>query len=227
MNIQAIIPSAGQGRRFGALKQFLSLEGKPLLLYSLELFSRCPLIRGIGLVVPEPEIGRTKDLLGISLGGKVKIIAGGPTRQESVARGFFALEPSDLVIVHDGVRPLVSLSLVERVIAAAEKFGAAVPGLPVRETTKEVSDDNFVCKTVDRSPLWSIQTPQAFHHAILKKAIEQAQRDHFTGTDESMLVERIRVKVKVVEGEPENIKITQPEDLEMARRILTNRRGGV
>ncbi|MBI2981336.1 MAG: 2-C-methyl-D-erythritol 4-phosphate cytidylyltransferase, partial [Deltaproteobacteria bacterium] len=224
--IQAIIPSAGQGRRFGALKQFLSLGERPILLYALEVFSSCPLIQGIGLVVPEAEIEKTRGLLGSSFGGKIKMIAGGSTRQESVARGFFAAEPSDLIIVHDGVRPFVSPSLIERVIITAEKFGASVPGLPVRETTKEVSDDNFVAKTVDRSQLWSIQTPQAFHYTILKKAIERARQDHFTGTDESMLVERIGVRVKVVEGDPENIKITRPEDLRMARRILNDRRSG-
>ncbi|MBI2082308.1 MAG: 2-C-methyl-D-erythritol 4-phosphate cytidylyltransferase [Deltaproteobacteria bacterium] len=225
MDIQAIIPSAGQGRRFGALKQFLDLEGKPLLCHALESFLKSPLITGLCLVVPEPEMEQAREIVdSFSTKKQIKIIAGGATRQDSVARGFDALKPCDLVVIHDGVRPLISTTLIEDVISAARESGASVAGLPVKETTKEVSKEMFVTKTVDRNQLWSIQTPQAFRYPLLKKGFEQAKRDNFTGTDEAMLVERIGAKVKVVEGDPYNIKVTRPQDLEMAKKLLVLRR---
>lgn len=221
MKVFAIIPAAGQGRRFGALKQYQTLGGKPLLLYAVETFEASPLIEGICLVVPETELVDTQTLLGRTSFRKVfKIVPGGKERQDSVRRGFAVLPVCNTVVVHDGVRPFISREMIEKTICAAEEFGGAVVGIPVRETTKRVDGDLFVQETVDRSCLWSIQTPQAFRYEVFAMALRKAEEDRFLGTDESMLVERTGTKVKVIEGSPYNIKVTTPEDLQVAEEIL-------
>lgn len=219
MNVIAIIPAAGQGKRFGAAKQFQSLGGKPLLLYTLEAFEKCGTVQGICLVVPEQEIKAARTLLA-GLKKVHWIVAGGAERQESVAKGFRVLPSCELVVVHDGARPFVTPDSIEKVIQAAGEWGGAVVGLPLKETVKEIGDDRRVVKTVDRTLLWSIQTPQAFRYEILQRALRQADTDRFVATDEAMLVEKIGQPVKVVEGSPLNIKITTPDDLELAESLL-------
>lgn len=221
MTIFAIIPAAGLGKRFGAQKQFLELAGKPILIHTLLAFEHSPAIDGVCVVVPKAEIENVRgmvakyDLKKISL-----IVAGGKERQDSVRLGFQSLSPCDFVIVHDGVRPLITPDLIQKVLSAAETYEAAIAALPVKETIKRADAKGSVKITIDRDRLWSIQTPQAFRHKIFKKAVEKSLKDGFLGTDESSLVERLGKKVKMVEGDPYNIKVTRPEDLKLAEIYL-------
>lgn len=222
-SVYAIIPAAGQGVRFGGPvgKQFRTLCGKPVILHTLEAFEACSLISGIVLVAPEGDIPDLERLLQGSCLTKVeKIVKGGKMRQDSVQKGLEALTPCELVVVHDGVRPLVTPDLITRTIVAARDHGAAVCGLPIRETVKKIGPQQQVVTTVDRDNLWSVQTPQAFQYVLLRRALQRAKEENFYGTDEAMLVERMGEPVKMVEGEAYNIKITTPEDLAMAEMFL-------
>ena len=225
MKTHVIIPAAGQGRRFGSIKQLEMLEGKPLLFHTLEAFEVCRAVSGIILAVPESEMEGIRVLVEKSGLKKIlKILSGGKERQGSVGKSFQWIPPCDVVLVHDGVRPFVTSQMIEGVIAAAQDYGACVVGLPVRETMKEVGADRNVVRTVDRSRLWSVQTPQAFRYDIFKTALAKAEVDGFSGTDEAMLVERMGLKVKMIEGSPDNIKITLPEDFKIAEALLKLRR---
>jgi len=227
----AVIAAAGQGKRFGdgLPKQFLSLRGKPVLAYSVETFSKSDLIGEIIIVVPEDWARAVKtDIVDrLSIPKVTKIIPGGPERQDSVLNGFNSLSGTpDVVAVHDGARPLVSLELLEEVIRQASACGAALAALPSNDTIKKSSPDMYVDGTVPRESLWFAQTPQAFRYEVLKNALSKAADDRFTGTDESLLVERTGVRVKIVKGSPYNIKITTPEDLALGELILNMREGG-
>ena len=220
MKVFAVIPAAGLGKRFGARKQFLELAGKPLLIHTLDAFEKCLPVTGVCVAAPEAEIESVqKMILQYGLKKVVKIVAGGKERQDSVRLGFEALPPCEIVIVHDGVRPLVTRDVIERTIQGASEFAGCVAALPVKETTKKVSGD-FIESTIDRSDLWSIQTPQAFRYDVFRRAVQKSVEDGFLGTDESMLVERIGEKIRVVPGSPYNIKITTPEDLQIAEAFM-------
>lgn len=224
MRAIAIIPAAGLGKRFGAKKQFLSLSGKPVLIHTLQAFEDAPSIHEIYVAVPEAEIDSVRNLINDYNLQKIKqVVAGGKERQDSVRLGFQAFsqnpEACDIIVVHDGVRPLVTTDLIERIIAEASVSGGCVAALPVKETTKRVQGD-IIVETIDRSQLWSIQTPQAFRQEIFRRAVDQSVKEAFLGTDEAMLVERIGEKVKVVTSSPYNIKITTPEDLPIAEAFL-------
>lgn len=226
MGTYAIIPAAGSGRRFGGQKQFQLLAGKPLFLHATETFLSSPLITGICLTVPEDEIAAVKTLTKGLSKKDILVVAGGQERQDSVRNGFRALPACDIVVVHDGVRPLVTVEIIERTIKGlsdSAEFGGCVAGLPVKETTKRVDTNGIVCETIDRSELWSIQTPQTFRREVFQRAVQQSEKDRFLGTDEAMLVERIGEKVKMVLGTPYNIKVTTPEDLKIAEVFLTLR----
>jgi 2-C-methyl-D-erythritol 4-phosphate cytidylyltransferase len=221
MKAFAVIPAAGLGKRFGAQKQFLELAGKPVLAHTLQAFEETPAIAGICIAAPEAEIPAVREMAAKFHINKVcAVVAGGQERQDSVRLGFSALPSCDIVVVHDGVRPLVTRGIIERTIEVAERTGACVAATPVKETTKRADGEGFILETVDRSDLWSIQTPQAFRYEVFRQAVEQSARDGFLGTDEAMLVERIGGKVKVVTGSPYNIKITTPEDLAIAEAFL-------
>ncbi len=220
MRTNAIIPSAGLGKRFGAAKQFLTLKGKPILLYALETFGSCEGIDKICLPVPETEIPATEKLVPKALISRIIVVAGGEERQASVQRGFEALPEADAIIVHDGVRPFVTPSMIYNVLQGILKDGACIVGIPVKDTTKRVNDDGSILETVDRKNLWNIQTPQGFRWDLFRKAIQRSREDKFLGTDESMLVERLGHPVKVVLGSPYNMKITVPEDLRIAEAIF-------
>jgi 2-C-methyl-D-erythritol 4-phosphate cytidylyltransferase len=146
---------------------------------------------------------------------------GGRERQDSVLAGFKCLDcrDKDIVLVHDGVRPLVSSDLISRVIAAAQEKGAAVPVIPLEDTVKQVHNESIV-QTLDRSDLKRAQTPQGFHYIILKAALEKVRQDSYQGTDEASLVERLGYTVQAVSGEASNIKITTPGDLKIAEALL-------
>jgi len=216
--VTAIIVAAGRGQRFGSAKQFAILKGLPLVYWSLERFEKHPEVDGIVLVVPAGEEKETF----LKRYKKLKaVVAGGMERQDSVRQGFLQVKPGDaeIVLIHDGVRPLVSEGLITRVIQAARDKGAAVPGLVVEDTIKEARDGDVV-RTPDRRSLFRVQTPQGFSYPALKEALDRATQDQFYGTDEAMLVERLGGRVGLVEGDPRNIKITNPMDLKVAEALL-------
>jgi 2-C-methyl-D-erythritol 4-phosphate cytidylyltransferase len=224
MNATALIPAAGLGKRFGAKKQFLELAGRPVLVHTLRAFEESPSVAEICVAVPETEIDAAREMISRhGLKKPVQVVAGGKERQDSVRLAFESARPRDIVLVHDGVRPLVTPELIEETIAGAAAFGGCIAALPVKETVKKTDAEGQIVQTVDRASLWSVQTPQAFRHEIFRRAVERAGRDGFLGTDEAMLVEHLGEKVKVVTGSPYNIKITSPEDLRIAEAFLRMR----
>lgn len=221
----AIIAAAGRGLRVGSdkPKQFLQIHGKPIIIHTLKRFDLCPAIDEIVLVLPAEDTERFRQNADPSSIKKItKIVAGGETRAESVRNGLNAVsEQTDIVAVHDGARPLISLIEISRTIDAAKKTGAACLVAPVTDTIKEVADGNIV-RTVDRSRLRRALTPQAFRIDILKKAFENADLSESI-TDECYLVEKLGFPIACVEGSPLNIKVTHPEDLILAELFLQNK----
>lgn len=221
----AIIVAGGSGKRFISTtpKQFIKLKGKTILAYSIEKFEKPKLIDEIILVVPGQFIGFCqKNLLAKYRFRKIsQIISGGKTRQASVYNGLQKINKKcNLVLVHDGVRPLLESKQIEAVIKLAQKFKAAILAVPVKETVKLV-DKNTIVKTEDRKKFYLAQTPQAFEKALLQKGFEKAQNDNFVGTDCSSLVERLGVKVRILEGSGKNIKITTAEDFKLAEILMS------
>ncbi len=216
--VTAIIVAAGEGKRFGSSKQFALLRGKPILDWSIEKLAAHPEVDEIVVVLPDEnrkeEFFRRWKKLGA-------VTSGGPRRQDSVRRGFEQVDArkTELVLIHDGVRPLLSRDIITRVIAAARRSGAAIPAVPVEDTIKEVSQGEVV-RTLDRQRLYRIQTPQGFSYSILEGALRRAKEEGYYGTDEAGLVERLGHKVVVVEGDPCNIKVTTPADLKIAEALL-------
>ncbi len=216
----AVVPAGGSGARMGSRqpKQYLGLGGAPLLVHTLRALGRARGVAGAIVVVPAERVEATRRLLRrFRVPRLLEVVAGGAERQESVWRGLQAA-PADIgwVVVHDAVRPFIDTALVERVLAAARRHGAATCGVPVRETVKRVKE-SVVQATLDREGLWLAQTPQAFSRALLWEAHEKARRDGYTGTDDAVLVERLGARVAMVPGLPQNLKITTPEDLKAAR----------
>jgi 2-C-methyl-D-erythritol 4-phosphate cytidylyltransferase len=213
-----LIVAAGAGKRFGGPKQFAYLRGQPVLEWTLERFQAHEAIDEIVLVLPDEQDLKHYRLRYPKI---VDTVRGGDRRQDSVWQGFRLIKGSEtgIVLVHDGARPLVSPELIGRIIAAARVLGAAVPVLPVEETVKEVRDGSVV-RTLDRSSLVRVQTPQGFLYPLLKRALEAARKDRFQGTDEASLAERAGIPVGAVDGEPRNIKITTPVDIKIAEALL-------
>ena len=219
--VTAVVVAAGEGRRFGAPKQFVALGGKAVLDWSLRAFAAHPRITSIVLVLPDEERGASY----LRAYPEIKsAVQGGPRRQDSVANGVRMIDggPGDIVLVHDGARPLVDAELISRVIAEAERSGAAVPVIPVDDTVKEVADD-LVVRTLDRASLVRVQTPQGFELGLLRRALAEAAAAGFEGTDEASLVERLGERVTTVAGDARNIKITEPRDLAWAEITLDDK----
>jgi len=222
-NAVGVVTAAGAGVRMGSdlAKQFLELQGKPILTHTLEKFQSCPDIREIIVVVPEGSVDFCLDQVVKPYGlSKVsEIVVGGERRQDSVRMGIEATRGDfDLVAVHDGVRPFVTPELISRIVAAAAQYGAATAGLRARETVKEVDGEGWVIRTHDRRRLWMIQTPQVFRYRDIVSAHRRAQREGWEDlTDDALLMERMGIPVKVIEGSEENIKITTPKDLLLGR----------
>jgi 2-C-methyl-D-erythritol 4-phosphate cytidylyltransferase len=227
MRVVAIIPAAGAGRRMGSAveKQFLPLRGIPILAHTLRVFEQSPEVGGIVLVVaPQQRQALESEVLVPHPCEKLlRVIDGGPERQDSVANGIRAIPlDSELVVVHDGVRPLVSVDLLEEVLEAAHHHGAAIAAIPAGDTVKQAENQKVVA-TLKRETIWLAQTPQAFHANLLRRAYEKAAQDRVIVTDDAALVERIGAAVHLVRGSPENIKVTTPSDLVVAEAILTQR----
>ncbi len=227
MKVSAIIPAAGQGTRMGSstAKQYLLLKGQPILHHTLIAFETSGLVDSVTLVVPESDLDQARKTWDYKI---VKnIVAGGKERQDSVYNGFKAIpQDTEIVIVHDGVRPFVTPDMIERSIEAAEKYGAAITAIPVNDTIKQVDNDDFVTRTVDRNGLWRVQTPQTFQYAILDEAFQKAVNDSYYGTDEGSLLEHAGKKLKIIPGSELNIKITRSEDLILGEGILNSRKSG-
>ncbi|MFC1822699.1 2-C-methyl-D-erythritol 4-phosphate cytidylyltransferase [Thermodesulfobacteriota bacterium] len=222
----AIIPAAGSGIRMGTrqAKQFLDLADKPILTVTLERFQGCPCIDAVIPVVPPDDVNycRNEIIEPYDLTKVTQVVAGGKRRQDSVRLGLEATHGDfDLVVIHDGVRPLVQETLIERTVAAATESRAVITGLPAKETVKEVSAEGWVIRTHDRRRIWLVQTPQVFRYEDIHAAHGRALREDWEEvTDDALLIERSGITVKMIEGSEENIKITTLHDLEWARALL-------
>jgi 2-C-methyl-D-erythritol 4-phosphate cytidylyltransferase len=238
MKVVVIIPAAGLGTRMAPVgsaktkissKQFTQLGGTPILIHTLRKFLACPRVTEIWVALRKDEIPGFRERLQTEAAGvlqnKVELVEGGEHRQHSVANALAAVSaaPDDVVLVHDAVRPFVTPEIIEEVIRGAEKFGAAIAGLPAVDTIKKVertADGALVTATIPREHVVMAQTPQGFRYHVLKKAFDEATADGFMGTDEASLVERSGHEVAVVMGSPRNIKITSPADIELAEFYL-------
>jgi 2-C-methyl-D-erythritol 4-phosphate cytidylyltransferase len=225
MHTVAIVPAAGSGNRMGGelSKQYLSLDGMPILVRTLKVFEECPLVDALLVVVPPSDIEFVRDslLAPWKLRKVTGVIPGGKERQDSVRAGVEALDPdAEIVIIHDAVRPFIAIDLISQCIRAAREEGAVTVGVPAKDTVKEVGPDGRVMKTCDRNWMWLTQTPQAFRRDIIESAHRAALRDGFRGTDDTSLVERMGIAVRMIRGDYGNIKITTPEDLLIAEALL-------
>jgi 2-C-methyl-D-erythritol 4-phosphate cytidylyltransferase len=223
MNI-AIIAAAGAGTRMASdrPKQFLQLAGTPVIFHTLKPFEECDSIHEVIVVLPAEESAGFLSMAGkFGLRKLARVVPGGATRADSVKRGLMAIRSAtaEIVVVHDGVRPFVSVDEISSTIDAAKSEGAAILVAPVTDTIKQVSDQQIV-KTLDRSSLRRALTPQCFRYELLRQAYQQADVNDPSLTDESALVERLGMHVSVVEGSSRNIKITTAEDLAIAEAIL-------
>jgi len=230
MKVTALVLAAGDGTRMKSAvnKHLLPLLGQPLLLHTLRAFQDHPLTHSIVLVVAPNTIDDYHQLVKRPEFMKLlEIVPGGRTRQESCWLGLQKVEDSDLVAVHDGARPLVSEELITRTIHAAAAHGAALAAVRTKDTLKEVGTDGFVIGTPNRNKFWQAQTPQVFHLSLLRQAHEEALRDGYLGTDEASLVERMGHPVRIVEGDYSNLKVTTPEDLIIAERIMAQHRTNI
>lgn len=225
MKVAAIIAAAGKGERMKAKvhKAFVLLGKEPILAHTLKAFDVSSAINEVVVVVHQSDLPKARLLAKKGKFKKIKdIVAGGKRRMDSVRVGLAAIsEDADYVIVHDGCRPFIDNKMLSSVLGAADTFGAAITGMPVKPTIKQVEKGNFVCATLDRDTLVEVQTPQAFRKDILLRAYDRAfapeAGDSAAATDDAALVERLGIKVKVVDGSHNNIKITTPEDLKHAK----------
>ena len=241
MKVIVIIPAAGLGTRMAPVpakgakgknppsKQFTELGGTPILIHTLRKFAAVDAVSEIWIALRENEIEGFRERLHSEakdvLGKKVELVAGGEHRQQSVGNALNAISasPDDIVLVHDAVRPFVTKEIIEEVIEAAQKYGAAIAGLPAVDTVKQVertSEVALIKATIPRAGVVMAQTPQGFRYGVIKKVFDDAAADGFLATDEASLVERAGQSVAVVMGSPRNIKITAPADMELAEFYL-------
>jgi 2-C-methyl-D-erythritol 4-phosphate cytidylyltransferase len=243
MKVVVIIPAAGLGTRMAPMpsamdakakkphpsKQFTELGGTPILIHTLRKFAAVDAVSEIWIALRENEIEGFRERLEKEAGDvrkkKVELVVGGEHRQQSVEHALNAISaaPDDIVLVHDAVRPFVTAEIIHEVIEAAQKYGAAIAGLPAIDTVKQVertSEGAIIKATIPRAGVVLAQTPQGFQYSVIKKAFDEASADGFMGTDEASLAERSGHEVAVVMGSPKNIKITNPGDMELAEFYL-------
>jgi 2-C-methyl-D-erythritol 4-phosphate cytidylyltransferase len=226
MKTSAIIVSAGKGVRMNRStpKQYLLLQGKPVLCHTVMAFNKCPEVDEILLVVPEKDIQycRERLLSGLHLETPVKVLAGGERRQDSVFNGILSIDDRHgIVVIHDGVRPLIQPEMISRCIDNAKLSGACILGVPLQDTLKMVDKDSLIQATIDRENLWAAQTPQAFHYQLIRDAHETAAKAGVETTDDAALLERMGLRVHILRGTGENLKITTNDDLVLADAILS------
>lgn len=216
----AVIVAAGHATRMGGIDKITTnLGGEPIIKRTVRAFAESEVIREIVIVTRQEQIPAIKALCA-EFEKVTKVVPGGPTRPESVAKGLEALSGRvRLAAIQDGARPLITAEVIERTVRAADVYGAAAPGVPVKDTTKEVSE-GLVTRTPERNSLYAVQTPQVFDYDLLRGALVQADRDRVEVTDDCSAVERIGMSVRIVEGDERNIKITTPRDLKIAALFL-------
>jgi 2-C-methyl-D-erythritol 4-phosphate cytidylyltransferase len=235
MQVFAILPAAGLGTRMAGPqpKQFLALDGVPILIHSLRAFASVERVTAIYVAVRKTEMERTEAQIAEfgsahNLAARVRVVEGGDHRQESVSHALAALpaQPDDVVLIHDAVRPLIDADTINRTIDAVIQFGAAIVGLPAVDTIKQVertAHGALITATIPREFVVLAQTPQGFRFGLLQTALNEAEADGFVGTDEASVLERAGHPVAVVHGSQVNLKITQPGDLELAEFYLSRR----
>ena len=229
MKTVAIVPAAGTGKRMegGIYKQYLTLEGVPILVHALRKFEEAPSIDAVFLIVPTGDVDVIRrDMVDVHDLKKVrKVLPGGRERQDSVRAGIDALPgETEVVVIHDGVRPFVTVDLIRASVEGAREFGAVSLGVPVKDTVKSVEIGGWVEHTMERTKLWLTQTPQAFRREIIEGAYRRAFTEGFYGTDDASLVERMGVRVRMLPGIYENIKITTPGDLALGAILVKSRK---
>jgi 2-C-methyl-D-erythritol 4-phosphate cytidylyltransferase/2-C-methyl-D-erythritol 2,4-cyclodiphosphate synthase len=224
VHVSAIIAAGGHGSRFGAgrPKQLLMLGGKPILQRSVEAFVTSPSVNDLIVAVPADVAANPPAYL-LRASKPIQVVAGGDRRQDSVARAFAATRAADIVVIHDAARPLVSGDLIRRTVDAAAEYGAAIAALGARDTVKQSDGDRMIAATLPREEIFLAQTPQAFRSVVLRAALTFG-RSQGEATDEAMLAEKAGHRVRLVDGDPRNIKITTPDDLAMAESLV--RTGG-
>lgn len=216
----AVIVAAGSASRMGGIdKVMASLGGTPMVARTAAAFQNCDAIAEI-VIVTRPDLIRPISALCAGMDKVRAVVAGGSSRQESVWLGLNALsEDIQLAAIHDGARPLVSNLVIDRTVRAANSYGAAAPAVPVKDTIKVVKG-GLVEKTPDRATLQAVQTPQVFDFDLLRGALKQAEEEKAAVTDDCSAVERLGMKVKIVEGDEQNLKVTTPMDLKIAEMLL-------
>lgn len=221
--VSAIILAGGKGKRMGAKisKQYIELNGKPLLYYTLKQFLSCDEINKIILVLPKEEIEYCKNEVLEKYSLIVDLIVeGGKERQDSVFNGLSAVNDEGIVLIHDGARPFVSRRMITEGIKYADLYGAAAPGVTPKDTIKIKDDKSFSKETPKRETLVAIQTPQVFKSNIIKECHKRLKSDNLIVTDDTMVVEAYNYDVYLYEGEYTNIKVTTPEDLILAEKLI-------
>jgi 2-C-methyl-D-erythritol 4-phosphate cytidylyltransferase len=232
--IAAIVPAAGLGTRMGGdqPKQFLELDGVPLIIFTLRRLAACSAISEFFIAARSEDVAALQEKVDrAGLGRPARVVPGGGTRQQSVGNALAQVETSaEIVAVHDAVRPFVTPAQVDRLIAEARVRGAAILGIPAIDTVKEVKraslpqDVAVISATIPRERVVLAQTPQVFRYGLLREAFKKAQEDDFTGSDEAAIVERFGHEVFVVLGSERNLKITRPADMDLARFYLQQER---
>ncbi|ANB57094.1 2-C-methyl-D-erythritol 4-phosphate cytidylyltransferase [Anoxybacillus sp. B7M1] len=223
MLYQVVIPAAGQGKRMkaGMNKLLIELQHQPVIIHTLKVFEQDDDCRGIIMVVNEAERPLFVELLKkFGIKKVISIVSGGIERQHSVYNGLQAVKEGEIVLIHDGARPFIRLEKIHELVKEAQEHGAAIPAVPMKDTVKKVRN-GMAEETVERSSLWAVQTPQAFRVSLVLEAHKRAQEEGYIGTDDASLVERMGKKVKIVEGDYRNIKLTTPDDLLFAEAILS------
>jgi 2-C-methyl-D-erythritol 4-phosphate cytidylyltransferase len=223
--VHAIIVAAGKGIRMSntVRKQYIALDGIPMLSRTLGVFDHCDRIDRIIMAVPKDDIDycRNEIIPAANMKKEAILVRGGPRRQDSVYNSLKAIETDDgIVLIHDGVRPFVEPEDLVVCIDSAKKHGACILGIPAFDTVKHVNAKNEIIETQKRDMLWLAQTPQAFQLKLIKKAHEIAKQEGFRGTDDASLVERLGEVVKIMPGSRNNIKITSQEDLKLALALI-------
>jgi len=226
--VAAVIVAAGKGVRMGTSqrKQYAMLGNRPVLAHTLSAFDSCHAIEEVFVVIPEGDhrLCRTEIVEPLKPQKAVHLVSGGLTRQDSVFNGLKAMDHQfDLVTIHDGVRPLVTVEQICESVRVAQAYGGCIPALQAADTVKRVDEHDCVVRTLNRALIRMAQTPQTFHYRLVLGAHITAQEKGYVGTDDAELVERCGEAVKVIPGDPHNIKITKPEDFQIAEALLNPR----
>jgi len=221
------LPAAGSGARMGgARKPFLTLRGEPVLLWALRPFLDHPRVTSVAIALPPEDLGSPPDWL-TDLDPRIRLVAGGATRLHSVRAALVALRASvEVVLIHDAARPLVTPEIIDRCVEVAQTGEGAVAGWPAVDTIKEVDAEGRLLRTPDREGLWLAQTPQAFPRKALLEAYQRAVAEEVPATDDSDLFARYGGRVRMVRGASWNLKVTHPEDLQVAELLLRRRQDG-